>query len=106
VKIGFFTLVATQLMNLAFIGWLQHAGLALSIGLAACLNAALLYRGLRRRASITPQPGWMAFSLKLLVALAIMGGALWWPAAATRRAGSPIRCPSGCCALLCWWGLA
>lgn len=35
VKIALFTLVSTQLMNLAFIGPLQHAGLALSIGLAA-----------------------------------------------------------------------
>lgn len=77
VKIGLITLVATQAMNLAFIGWLQHAGLALSIGLAACLNAALLYRGLRRHDVYHPQPGWMAFSLKLLAALAIMGGALW-----------------------------
>ena len=77
VKIGLITLVATQAMNLAFIGWLQHAGLALSIGLAACLNAALLYRGLRRHDVYRPQPGWMAFSLKLLAALAIMGGALW-----------------------------
>lgn len=51
VKIGLFTLCVTQALNLALIGWLQHAGLALSIGLAACLNALLLYRGLRRHAS-------------------------------------------------------
>ncbi|EPB4451291.1 murein biosynthesis integral membrane protein MurJ, partial [Pseudomonas aeruginosa] len=48
VKIALFTLVSTQLMNLAFIGPLQHAGLALSIGLAACLNAGLLYWQLRK----------------------------------------------------------
>ena len=65
-------------MNLAFIGWLQHAGLALSIGLAACLNAALLYRGLRRHDVYHPQAGWPAFSLKLLAALIVMGGALWF----------------------------
>jgi putative peptidoglycan lipid II flippase len=47
VRIAIFTLVATQGMNLIFIGWLKHAGLALSIGLASCLNAALLFRGLR-----------------------------------------------------------
>jgi len=77
VKIALISLVATQAMNLAFIGWLQHAGLALSIGLAACLNAALLYRGLRRHDVFHPQPGWTAFSLKLLAALVVMGGALW-----------------------------
>ncbi len=77
VKIAVMSLVATQAMNLAFIGWLQHAGLALSIGLAACLNAALLYRGLRRHDVYHPQPGWAVFSLKLLAALVVMGGALW-----------------------------
>jgi len=78
VKIALISLVATQAMNLAFIGWLQHAGLALSIGLAACLNAALLYRGLRQHDVYHPQPGWLAFSLKLLAALIVMGGALWF----------------------------
>ncbi|MGB5208012.1 MAG: murein biosynthesis integral membrane protein MurJ [Azonexus sp.] len=78
VKIAVISLVATQAMNLAFIGWLQHAGLALSIGLAACLNAALLYRGLRRHDVYHPQAGWPAFSLKLLAALIVMGGALWF----------------------------
>jgi len=77
VRIALISLVATQAMNLAFIGWLQHAGLALSIGLAACLNAVLLYRGLRRHEVYHPQPGWTAFSLKLLAALVVMGGALW-----------------------------
>ena len=73
VKIALISLAATQAMNLAFIGWLQHAGLALSIGLAACLNALLLYRGLRRSEIYQPQPGWMTFALKLLVALTAMG---------------------------------
>ncbi len=77
VRIALISLVATQAMNLAFIGWLQHAGLALSIGLAACLNAAMLYRGLRRHDVYHPQPGWAVFSLKLLAALVVMGGALW-----------------------------
>ena len=75
VKIAILSLAATQLMNLflvgsahpavahlsgylpdaareavasVFFGSFAHAGLALSIGLAACLNAALLYVGLRR----------------------------------------------------------
>jgi putative peptidoglycan lipid II flippase len=77
VQIALIALVATQAMNLAFVGWLQHAGLALSIGLAACLNAALLYRGLRRHDVYHPQPGWGRFVAKLAVALAVMGGGLW-----------------------------
>ena len=77
VKIAVVTLATTQLLNLALIGWLRHAGLALSIGLAACLNAALLYRGLRRHGIYTPQPGWPVFIVKLAVAMLMMGGALW-----------------------------
>ena len=73
VRIALISLFATQVMNLAFVGWLQHAGLALSIGLAACLNAILLYRGLRQQNIYTPQAGWPAFVLKLALAMAVMG---------------------------------
>lgn len=78
VKIALFSLLATQAMNLAFIGWLRHAGLALSIGLAACLNAGLLYYGLRQRKIYLPQPGWGLFALKLLLALGVMAAVLWF----------------------------
>ncbi|HET7197312.1 MAG TPA: murein biosynthesis integral membrane protein MurJ [Burkholderiales bacterium] len=89
VKIGLVTLACTQLMNLAFIAPLHHAGLALAIGLGACLNAALLYRGLRRRGAYVPEPGWSGFLLKVgfsvaLMALVLhlaMGDAAWWLAA-------------------------
>lgn len=77
VKIGILTLCVTQALNLALIGWLRHAGLALAIGLAACLNAALLYHGLRRHAIYTPQPGWPVFYGKLTLALLCMGSVLW-----------------------------
>lgn len=77
VKIAIFTLLLTQAMNLAFIGWLEHAGLALSIGLASCANAFLLWRGLRKRGSYVPLPGWHAFFAKLGVAVAAMGLVLW-----------------------------
>lgn len=80
VKIALVTLAVTQLLNLALIGWLRHAGLALSIGLAACLNAALLYRGLRRHGIYSPQPGWGRFYAKLAVALLVMGASLWFAA--------------------------
>ncbi|MEK6707633.1 MAG: murein biosynthesis integral membrane protein MurJ [Pseudomonadota bacterium] len=78
VKIAIITLVATQLMNLAFIIPLRHAGLALAIGLGACLNAGLLYYKLRSHKIYQPQPGWMIFFLKVLLALAVMGVALWF----------------------------
>jgi len=80
VKIALITLAATQLMNLAFIFiWdLKHAGLALSIGLASCLNAFLLYLGLRSRNIYQPLAGWVPFALKMLIALAVLGLTLWF----------------------------
>lgn len=92
VKIGILTLVLTQLMNLAFIVPLKHAGLALAIGLGACLNAALLYRGLRKNGVFTPQPGWPVFLLKVaasvgfmaVVLFTTMGDSSWWLAATAR----------------------
>ena len=78
VKIALVTLAATQLMNLAFIVPLKHAGLALSIGIAACLNAGLLYYGLRKRGVYLPLPGWGRFWLKLIAAMVVMGVVLWF----------------------------
>ena len=72
VRIAIITLFATQLMNLAFIVPLQHTGLALSIGLAACLNAGLLFRGLRQRGIYQPESGWGPFFTKVAVALAAL----------------------------------
>ncbi|MBX9636086.1 murein biosynthesis integral membrane protein MurJ [Nitrosomonas sp.] len=80
VKIAIITLTATQLMNLAFISSLQHAGLALAIGLGACLNAGLLYYQLRKQEIYQPQPGWLIFCVKILLALAAMGVVLWFAA--------------------------
>jgi putative peptidoglycan lipid II flippase len=77
VKIAILVLVLTQLMNLAFMGPFQHAGLALATGLGACLNASLLYWQLRRRQLYQPMPGWGQFLLKLAVALVAMGVVLW-----------------------------
>ena len=78
VKIALLSLAATQIMNLLLIGSLQHAGLALSIGLAASLNAGLLYLGLRRQGVYTPQPGWFLFYGRLALAMAAMGATLWF----------------------------
>ncbi|AXH61698.1 MULTISPECIES: murein biosynthesis integral membrane protein MurJ [Providencia] len=77
VKIAIVTLILTQLMNLAFIGPLQHAGLALSIGLAACFNAGVLYWQLRKQGIFQPLAGWKGFIFKLLIALIVMGAVLF-----------------------------
>jgi len=77
VKIALVVLVATQCLNLVFVPWLHHAGLALSIGLGACINALALLTGLRRRGVYRPAAGWGGFLARLAGALAAMGLALW-----------------------------
>jgi putative peptidoglycan lipid II flippase len=69
-------------MNLVFVWPLRHAGLALAIGLGACCNGVLLYRGLRARGIYSPRPGWPVFLLKLGVALLAMSAVLWFAAGA------------------------
>jgi putative peptidoglycan lipid II flippase len=78
VKIAIVVLVLTQAMNAVFVPQIAHAGLTLSIGLAALVNASWLFVGLRRRGSYRPLPGWRAFLVRCIVASAAMGAALWW----------------------------
>jgi putative peptidoglycan lipid II flippase len=86
VKIGILTLFATQAMNLVLVGPLRHAGLALAIGLGACLNAGLLYWFLKKDGVYAPQPGWPLFLLKVVASVGFMavvlfttmGDAAWW----------------------------
>ena len=78
VRIAVVVLVLTQLMNLALVPVLGHAGLALSIGLAALINAGWRFIGLRRRGTYVPAAGWRGFALRVLganVALALALGA-------------------------------
>ncbi len=81
VKIAILVLILTQLLNVVLVPTLAHAGLALAIGLGACINALLLYMGLRRRQLYRPQPGWWLFLARLVTALAVMAGVLLWASA-------------------------
>lgn len=78
VRIGLAVLVATQLMNLVFVPTFKVAGLALSISVAACINAGLLFYFLRKKGIYAPQPGWPKFFGRLVAAVALMGGAAWF----------------------------
>ncbi len=80
VKIAVLVLLITQLFNLLFVPWLQHAGLALSIGLGALVNALWLLMGLLRRGSYKPQPGWWRFGLQVILATSLVTALLWWAA--------------------------
>ena len=80
VRIAVGVLLVTQALNLVLVPWLGHAGLALSIGLGALINAALLLAGLLRRGLYRPRPGWLPFAARLSLANAALGGALAWAA--------------------------
>ncbi|MBU4182763.1 MAG: polysaccharide biosynthesis C-terminal domain-containing protein, partial [Gammaproteobacteria bacterium] len=81
VKIAVVVLVLTQLMNLLFVPYLAHAGLALAIGIGAMVNALWLLIGLLRRGAYTPTPGWARFALQVVAASALMSVFLMWSAA-------------------------
>ncbi len=77
VKIAVFSLIVTQGLNLILVPYLQHAGLALSISLAAIANAGLLYYQLRKQDLYQPETGWLGFLIKLIVAVSLMALALF-----------------------------
>ena len=78
VKIALFTLFCTQFMNLIFIGYLKHTGLALAIGLGACINAGLLFYHLRKGKIFKLGDGWLMFLLKIIFASFIMALGLFY----------------------------
>lgn len=82
VKIAIFTLCLTQILNVIFLTTttLQHAGLALAVGLGACVNAGLLFYMLKQSGAYQPNKGWFKFLLQLLVAVLIMAMALYYAA--------------------------
>jgi len=82
VRIAVVVLVFTQLLNIALVPLLQHAALALSIGIGAMVNAAWLLVGLLRRGSYQPRPGWGVFALQVLAASALLTVFLMWAASA------------------------
>lgn len=72
VRIAVVVLALTQLMNVALVPVMGHAGLALSIGLAALINAAWLFVGLRRQGAYVAAAGWRGFSLRVVCANVLM----------------------------------
>jgi putative peptidoglycan lipid II flippase len=80
VRIAVVVLVLTQLLNIALVPLFKHAGLSLSIGLGAMINATWLLIGLLRRGSYRPEPGWGVFVLQVLAGSALLVIYLLWAA--------------------------
>ena len=77
VKIAFVTVVVTQTLAVILMFPLGHGGLTLATSLGACVNAGLLALFLRRRGIYTPHAGWLQFISRLVVALFVLGLALF-----------------------------
>jgi putative peptidoglycan lipid II flippase len=80
VRIAVVVLVITQLLNIAFVPLFKHAGLSLSIGIGALINAVWLLVGLLRRKSYRPEPGWGVFTLQVFAGSALLVIYLLWAA--------------------------
>jgi putative peptidoglycan lipid II flippase len=98
-NIGLNLIIVLPMLHFGIAG--PHAGLALATGLAAALNALLLYRGLRRLDVYRPGPNWSWLAVRVVLANLVMGVVLWylagdldiwlqapWYARAFRLAGS------------------
>ncbi len=82
VKIAIVVLLFTQVLNVVLVPQLRHAGLALSIGLGALLNAGWLLTGLLKSKVYTPRPGWGRYMLQVLAASALLAVFLMWASTA------------------------
>jgi len=73
-RIGVIAMIANMIFNVAlvlpfhFLWQIGHAGLALATSCSAFLNAALLYRGLRKEKAYQPDNRWGAFTLQAVLA--------------------------------------
>lgn len=79
VRIGIIAMVVNMVLNIVFLVPLHvywevgHVGLALATSVAAFLNAALLFRQLRKQTIYQHTPGWWLFTARLLVSVSTMG---------------------------------
>jgi putative peptidoglycan lipid II flippase len=80
VKIAIVVLIFTQALNVFLVPHLLHAGLALSIGLGAMLNALWLLTGLLRSKIYVPSTGWGVFAMQVIAASSLLAIFLLWSA--------------------------
>jgi len=77
VKIAIIAMVSNMVFNIILVFPLAHAGLALATTLSACINATLLFRGLRREEVLQPEGGWPSLIMRGVVASVAMGVMLY-----------------------------
>jgi len=80
VKVGSIAILLNMVLNGLLVIFFAHVGLALAASLASWLNVLLLLMVLVRQGIYKLQPGWGLFSLRLIVANAVVGILLCWQA--------------------------
>ena len=75
-KIAMISVAANVVLSLILVRVYDHVGLALSVSIAAWINAGLLFLLLIKRGVYTPQAGWLMFLFKVCVSVALMTGVL------------------------------
>jgi len=80
VRIGVVAMLANIVLNIALVFQLAHAGLALATSIAAFLNVGLLLHKLLRDQTYRPEPGWLLFLFRILIANGVMGSLLYYGA--------------------------
>jgi len=85
VKVGVIAVVVNMLASLSLVGLMlsvdfaaPHMGLAAGTGLAAFVNAGLLWWGLQRSGVYRPVAGWGLFLLRIALASLAMAAVLLW----------------------------
>ena len=85
VKIGIIAMVFNMVLNILFVVTLvmndyvaPHIGLALATSVSAYINMILLYSGLRDCEVFTPEPGWMAWLFRIIMATIAMAAVTIW----------------------------
>jgi putative peptidoglycan lipid II flippase len=85
VRVGVIAMVANIVLNLMLVvpmvkfGFVApHMGLVIATGLAAFINAGMLYRGLRKTGVYTPGPGWAVLGRRVMLANIGLAVTLWW----------------------------
>ncbi len=87
VRAGIIAMSVNMVLNIALVvPWVMlghagpHAGLAAATSVAAFVNAALLYRGLRGEGVLRPAAGWPVFILRVVIGCVAMGALVHWAA--------------------------
>ncbi len=81
VKVGIKAMVVNMVMNLLLILPLAHVGLALATSISAMVNACMLFLGLKKEGVYQPDPGWLAFLVRLGLAAVVMVSCVFYAVA-------------------------